>query len=168
MIRSFGGKTPRIAESAFVSEAAYVVGDVEVGENSSIWPGAVVRGDFAPIKVGRNTQIEDNCVVHCGEPLTIGDNVHVGHGVVVHCRRIGSHVLIGNNVTLLDGAEVGDFCLVAAHSVVSRGMCIPDRSFAAGIPAEVRGETTPEQLEMIERGVSAYTALSRQYKAQGL
>jgi len=73
VIRGFGDKVPRIAASAFISEAAYVVGDVEVGENSSVWPGAVLRGDFAPIKIGSNTQVEDNCVIHTGEPLTIGE-----------------------------------------------------------------------------------------------
>ena len=83
MIRSFRGKTPRIADSAFVSEVAYVVGDVEIGEDSSVWPGAIIRGDFAPIRIGRNTHVEDNTLVHSGEPLTIGDNVLVGHGVVV-------------------------------------------------------------------------------------
>ena len=76
MIRSFRGKTPRIAETAFVSEAAYIVGDVEIGDRSSIWPGAVLRSDVAAIKIGENSQIEDNCVVHTGTPMTIGDNVH--------------------------------------------------------------------------------------------
>ena len=77
MIKTFNGKTPRVAPTAFVSEAAYVVGDVEVGDNSSIWPGAVVRGDFASIKIGNSSQIEDNCVVHGEGTIVIGDNVHM-------------------------------------------------------------------------------------------
>ena len=100
MIKAFDGKTPQIAPTAFVSEAAYIIGDVEIGENSSIWPGAVIRGDFTSIKVGHNSQIEDNCVVHAGSPLVIGDNVHIGHGAVIHCSRIGNNVLIGSKATL--------------------------------------------------------------------
>jgi len=168
MIKGFGHKTPKVAESAFVSEAAYVIGDVEIGENSSVWPGTVIRGDFARIVIGKNTQIEDNCVVHTGKPMIIGDNVHIGHGVVVHCHRIGNNVLVGNNATLLDDAEVGDFCIISAHTLVSQGMKIPDRSFVAGVPAEVKGEVTAEQIARIEMGVLIYVKLAREYKEQGL
>lgn len=167
MIKSFGGKMPQIAQSAFVSEAAYVIGDVEIGENSSVWPGAVIRGDFARITIGQNTQIEDNSVLHTGTPMIIGDNVHIGHSVVVHCHRIGNNVLIGNNAVLLDGAEVGDFCIISAGAVVSQGMKIPDRSFAAGVPAKVKGEVTAEQIARIETGVDTYVKLAQQYKEQG-
>lgn len=168
MIRSFSGKTPQIAESAFVSETAYVIGEVEIGENSSIWPGAVIRGDFAFIKIGANTQIEDNCIVHTGTPMSIGDNVHIGHGVVVHCQKIGNNVLVGNNSTLLDRAEIGDFCVIGAHSLVTPGMKIPDRSFVIGVPAEIKGEPSPSQMEWIEKGTTAYIKLAQEYKKQGL
>ena len=119
-MKSFNGKTPRIAESAFVSEAAYVVGNVEIGENSSVWPGAVIRGDFGSIKIGNNTTVEDGCVIHAGSPetimknLTIGDNVHIGHGAVINCQRIGNKVLIGMNATLLHDAEIGSQCIIGA------------------------------------------------------
>lgn len=168
MIKSFGDKTPQVAESAFVSRAAYVVGDVEIRENSSVWPGTVIRGDFARIVIGQNTQIEDNCVVHTGTPMTIGDNVHIGHSVVVHCSRIGNNVLIGNNATILDNAEVGDFCIISANTLVSQGMKIPDRSFVAGVPAKVKGEVTAEQLARIEMGILLYVNLAREYKKLGL
>jgi len=164
MIRSFGNKTPQIAESAFISEAAYVIGDVEIGENSSVWPGTVIRGDFAKIIIGKNTQIEDNCVVHTGTPMTIGDNVHIGHSVVVHCHRIGNNVLIGNNATILDNAEIGDLCIISANTLVSQGMKIPDRSFVAGVPAEIKGEVTAEQIARIEMGVLTYVKLAQEYK----
>ena len=131
MIRSFGGKTPKIAESAFVSETAYVIGDVEIGEGSGIWPGAVVRGDFASIKIGRNTMIEDNSVVHTGEPMEIGDNVTIGHGVVVHGIKIGNNTLVGNNATVLDNAEIGSFCVIGAGCLVRQGMVIPYRNNGA-------------------------------------
>jgi len=168
MVKTFDGKTPKIASTAFVSEAAYVIGDVEIGENSSIWPGAVVRGDFSSIKIGNNSQIEDHCVVHAGNPLVIGDNVHIGHSAIIHCSRIGNNVLIGSNATLLDGAEIGHFCAVAANSLVSQGMKVPDVSFVAGVPAEVKGKTTLSQAAGIEQGVKAYIRLAMEYKQHGL
>lgn len=168
MIRSFNGKTPKIHATAFVSEAAYVIGDVEIGENSSIWPGAVVRGDYAPIKIGDNSQIEDNCVVHTGSPLVIGNNVHVGHNVVIHCSKIGNNVLVGNSATLLDDAEIGDSCVIAAGSLVREGVKIPGGSFASGVPARVKGPIKPEQLARIEYGVKYYVKFAEEYKRQGL
>ena len=168
MIRAFGEKTPKVAESAFVSEMAYVIGDVEIGESSSVWPGAVVRGDFAKITIGNNTQIEDNSVLHTGMPMTIGDGVHIGHGAVVHCGRIGNNVLVGNNAVLLDGAEVGDYCLICAGAMVSQGMKVPDRSFVAGVPAKVLKEVSAEHVARIEMGVDTYVKLAQDYKRQGL
>ncbi|HJX69486.1 MAG TPA: gamma carbonic anhydrase family protein [Dehalococcoidia bacterium] len=168
MVKTFNAKTPKIAPTAFVSEAAYVIGDVEIGENSSIWPGAVVRGDVASIKIGDNSQIEDNCVVHTGRPMVIGDSVHIGHGAVIHCSRIGDMVLIGNHATVLDDAEIGDSCLIAANSLVREGMKIPNDSFVAGMPAEVKGKITPVQVARIEGGVKAYIKLAQEYKQQGL
>lgn len=168
MIRSFQGKTPKIAETAFVSEAAYVVGEVEIGDFSSVWPGAVIRGDFAPIKIGRYTNLEDNCVLHCASPLTIGDEVIVGHGAVVHCRRLGNNVLVGNNATILDEAEIGDFCLVAAGTLVPPGMIVPPYSLVMGVPGKVKGKLTEKQLAELKLGDQAYFDLSQKYKKEGL
>ena len=168
MIRSLNGKTPNIAESAFVSEVAYVVGDVEIGENSGIWPGAVVRGDFASIKIGSNTMIEDNCVLHTAVPMEIGDNVSVGHSVVVHGIKIGNNTLIGNNATVLDNAQIGSFCIIGAGCLVTQGMEVPDYSFVIGVPAEIKGQVSPQQLQQRQRGTQAYVELSKRYKQQGL
>lgn len=174
MIRNLGSKTPKIAESAFVSEAAYVIGDVEIGENSSVWPGAVIRGDFGNIKIGNNTAIEDNCVIHSGTPsapigeVTIGDRVHIGHGAVINCRKIGNNVLIGMNSTILHDAEIGDFCIIAAGCLVSQGMKIPDNSFVAGVPGEIKGKASPQQLWWVKQGPQGYAELAEQYKQQGL
>jgi len=167
VIRSFNGKTPRIADSAFVSEWAYVVGDVEIGENSSVWPGAVIRADFGTIKIGNNTHIEDNCVLHAGTSMEIGDNVMIGHSVVVHCAKIGNNVLVGNNATVLDNVEIGDFCIIGANAVVRQGAKIPSRSFMVGVPAEVKGQVPMERLARRE-GNSSYAKLAQQYKEQGL
>ena len=168
MIRSFEGKTPRIAKSAFVSEAAYVIGDVEIGENSGIWPGAIVRGDFAKIKIGANTMIEDGCVVHCGSPMEIGDNVLIGHSVVVHGTKIGSNTLIGNNATILDGVQIGRFCVIGAGCLVSQDMLIPDNSFVIGVPGKIRGQVPRERRERLVAGPQAYAELMKRYKEQGL
>ncbi len=168
MVRSFEGKEPRIAPSAFVSEAAYVVGDVEISDSSGVFPGAVIRGDFDAIKVGRHTMVEDNTVVHSGGRLEIGDHVIIGHNAVVHCRRIGNHCLIGNNATLLDDAVVGDGCIVAAGAVVGAGKIIPDGSVVAGIPGRIRGRVSAQQRQRLEKGSSIYADLAQRYKAQGL
>ena len=125
MIRSFKGKTPRIADSTFVSETAYVIGDVEIGENSSVWPGAVIRADMGKITIGSNTVIEDNCVIHSGAPklphyadASIGDNVIFGHGAISNCRKIGNNVIVSIGATILHDAEIGDYSIIAAGSVV--------------------------------------------------
>ena len=177
MIKSFRGKMPRIAESAFVSEASYVVGDVEIGENCSVWPGAVIRGDFGKIRIGKNTAVEDNCTIHSGSPssptppisdVIIGDNVHIGHGAVINCQRIGNNVLIGMNATILHDAKIGEFCIIGACCLVSEGMQIPDRSFVVGVPGKIKGEVTDKQLWWIKQAPQNYDELAKQYKQEGL
>ena len=164
MIRSFSGKTPKIAGSAWVSEAAYVVGDVEIGEHSHIWPGAVIRGDFAAIRIGNYVDIEDNAALHAGNDMEISDNVIVGHGAVVHGRKVGKRVLIGMNATTLHNSEIGDRCIIAAGSVVTEGMKIPPDSFVVGVPAKVKSQVTEKQKGWIEGHDSFYPDLAKQYK----
>jgi len=175
MIRSFNGKTPKIADSAFISEAAYIVGDVEIGENSSVWPGAVLRGDIGKIKIGRNSVVEDNCVIHSGSPnlpptaeATIGDNVIIGHGAVSNGRRIGNNVVIGMNATILHDVDIGDNSIIAAGCVVKEKMKIPNNSFVTGVPGEIRRKVTAEQLWWSKNSPSIYQELSQQYKSEGL
>lgn len=168
MIKSFRGKTPQIHETAFTSEAAYIAGDVEIGEGSSVWPGTVIRGDHAKVTIGKNTQIEDNCTVHTGTPLTIGDNVHIGHSVVVHCSRIGNTVLIGNHATISEYAEIGDGCVVGAGALVTPGMKVPDRTFVVGVPAKVKGKVSDERIAITKQSVDVYIKLAKEYKEQGL
>jgi carbonic anhydrase/acetyltransferase-like protein (isoleucine patch superfamily) len=176
MIKSLGDKTPKIAKSAFVSEAAYVIGEVEIGENSSVWPGAVIRADFGSIKIGQNTAIEDNCVIHSGSPsntdyreeVTIGDNVHIGHGAVLNCRQIGNSVLVGMNATVLHDVEIGNSCVIAAGCLVGEGMKIPDGSLVAGVPGRIKGKATEKQLWWVKHGPSSYAELSKRYKELGL
>ena len=176
MIKSLGDKKPEIAKSAFVSEAAYVIGEVAIGENSSVWPGAVIRADFGSIRIGRNTAIEDNCVLHAGtqnepgyrEKMTIGDNVHIGHGAVVNCRSIGNNVLIGMNATVLHDVEIGDFCIIAAGSMVGEGMKVPDGSLVVGVPGKIKGKATEEQLWWVREAPKIYVEMTKKYKELGL
>ena len=172
MIRSFNGKTPNIAESAFVSEAAYVIGDVEIGEHSSVWPGAVLRGDTGSIKIGKKTAVEDNCVIHSGDPengdITIGDMVLIGHGAVINCRKIGSNALIGMNSTILHDAEIGNFCIIGAGCLVGQAMKVADNSFVVGVPGKIRGKVSAEQLMWVQRGPEHYVKQQQLFKAQGL
>jgi carbonic anhydrase/acetyltransferase-like protein (isoleucine patch superfamily) len=168
VIRSFDGKTPRIHESCFISEAAYLVGDIEIGEHSNVWPGAVIRADFAAIKIGRNVDVEDNAVLHAAEDMEIGDKVIVGHGALVHSRKVGSRVIIGMNATTLHTSEIGDDCIVAAGSVVTEGMVVPPGSFAVGVPAKVRGPVSDKQKTWTDAHEYFYSNLGRQYKEEGL
>lgn len=172
MVKSFNGKTPRIAGSAFISKTAYIIGDVEIGENCVVMPGAVIRADLGKITIGDNTIVEDNCVIHSGsldgfEDIVIGENVVIGHGAVNHARKVGNNVLIGINSTILHDAEVGDFCIIAAGSLVGQGAKIPDRSFVAGVPGKVKKEVSQEQLLWTQLGSIAYIELAKQYKKEG-
>ena len=167
MIRSIKGKTPQVHPTAFVSETAYVVGDVEIGENSNIWPGAVVRGDFGRIKIGKNTSVEDNCVIHTPDEITIGDNVIIGHTATVHCRSVGDDSLIGIGAVLLQHAEVGKSCLVAAGALIPPDMKVPDRSLAMGSPARIKSQLSDEMLAAIRMGSDAYVDMAHEYKKAG-
>lgn len=168
MIRSFNGMMPKIADSAFVSKTAYIIGDVKIGENSGVWPGAVIRADFDSISIGRNSNIEDNSVLHSGTSMEIGDNVIIGHSVVMHGQKIGNNTLIGNNATILEDAEIGSFCIIGAGCLVMPGMKIPDKSFVAGVPGEIKGKPSPQQLRWVQEGPQTYAKLAKQYKEQGL
>ncbi len=163
MIRSFEDKSPKVHPSAWVSEAAYVVGDVEIGEGSSVWPCAVIRADFGRVVIGKKTNVQDTAVIH-GDKLTeIGDNVTIGHGVIVHCRKVGSNVLLGMNATLLADAVVGDRCIVAANTVVSVGMKVPTGSMVVGSPAQVK-PLKPGQAETLGDGGEYYAAMAQRHK----
>ncbi len=168
MIKRFRDWTPDIAESAFVSESALVMGDVVLASWVGVWPGAVIRGDFARIEVGEGTIIEDNVVVHSGKNMRLGSNVIVGHGAVVHCASVGSNTMIANNATVLDDAVVGNFCVLGAGCVVSPGSVIPDGSLVFGTPGKVVGPVKPHQLARLERGNKSYRVMFEDYRRDGI
>lgn len=168
MIKTFEGNTPSVAETAWVAETALVMGDVALGEWVGVWPGAVIRGDFARIEIGAGTIIEDNVVVHSGQHLTLGTDVIVGHGAVVHCREIGANTMIANNATALDDAVIGSFCILGAGCVVSPGTVVPDRSLVFGTPGKVVGEVKPHQMERLNRGNASYRPMFDAYRRDGI
>ena len=169
MIRELGEKRPKIADSAFVSEAAYVVGDVEIGENSSIWPGAVLRADRFRIRIGSNSNIQDNCVVHAGfSDVNIGSNVTIAHGSMIHCARIGDNVFIGMHAVLGNQSEIEDFCMIGAYSMVKDHFKVPTNSLAVGIPVRIVRALNDQELERISNGSNFYVELAKEFKKYGL
>ena len=168
-IRNFGKKKPKIGPSVFVSENAYLVGDVKIGKNSSIWPGAVLRADRFRIQIGSNCSIQDNCVIHAGmADVVIGDNVIVGHGSIIHCAKIGDNVLIGMNATLGFFTEIGAYCIIGAHSMVKDNSKIPTRSLVMGVSAKIKRALNKKEIERIASAADFYADLSRDFKKEGL
>jgi len=167
MIRSFKGKTPQVHPTAFISEAAYIVGDVTIEENASVWPGAVIRGDFGNISIGKNSAIEDNCTVHTWD-CVIGENVIVGHGAMLHCKSIGDGSMIGVCAVLLHGVEIGENCFIAAGALVTPNTKIPPRSLVMGSPAKVKEELSEDRLALIKLGNQTYVQLAQEFKQHGM
>ncbi len=168
MIRSLLGKSPKIHPTAFVSEAAYVIGDVEIGENSSVWPGAVIRADNGKITVGANTNIQDNSVVHSDAESTIGSGVTIGHNVLWHGRLLADNCLVGNGATVNDGVEVGEISIVGSGAVVLEGTTIEPRTIVTGVPARPRGEIQERHEELIRSRAISYAERAKVYKSEGL
>jgi len=167
MIRAFQGKTPRIHETAFVADTADVIGDVEIGEQSSVWFQTVIRGDVNFIRIGAHTNIQDGTVIHVdsgGYPVEIADHVTLGHAVRLHGARIGVHCLIGIAAVVLNGVVMEEESIVAAGSVVSPGTHIPRRTLMMGIPARPKRGLTDADLELIHRPTRNYVRLAGQYR----
>lgn len=169
MTRDYLGASPKIDADVFVAETAALIGDVEVGGGSSVWYGAVLRGDTAPIKVGRASSIQDNAVVHCdaGVPALIGDNVTVGHGAIVHSATVGSNTLIGMGATVLNGAVIGENCIIGAGALVLENAVVPAGSLAVGVPARVVRKLSPEQTGTLAAAALHYVELSKNYMSEG-
>ena len=168
MIRSLGNKTPKIAETAWVSEFAYVVGDVEIGEYSSIPPGVTIRGDGQKgIVIGNYVNAQEGAVIH-GSGMVVEDYVTIGHSVVVHRDFIGSGCLLGNNCTFLHRSSIGKNCLIAANSVVLAGVNVPDNSFVTGVPGEIKRQVSEAQLADMQHTALSLVEHAREFKASGL
>ena len=157
---------PRIAASAWVHESAVVIGDVTIGDEASVWPGAVLRGDRAPIVIGARSNVQDGAVLHCdpGKPCLVGERVTIGHRAVVHGCTVEDGALIGIGAVVLNGAVVGQGTLVAAGAVVTEGRVLPSESLVAGVPARVVRALDPELKERVARGYETYVALAKKYR----
>lgn len=169
MIFSFKEKTPALDPTVFVAPGAFVIGDVHMGKNSSVWFNTVIRGDEESIKIGNETNIQDNCTVHSDEgvPVEIGDRVTVGHNAVLHGCRVGSGTVIGMHCTLLNGCEVGEDSMVGAGALVTPGTKIPPRSLALGAPAKVLRELSPEEIKEAQSFHRVYLERAAEYRRHG-
>ncbi len=152
----------------FIAPNATLIGDIQIGEESSIWFGCVLRAEHEKITIGRGTNIQDLSLVHVdpGFPVAIGDEVIIGHRCIIHGCAIKSNSLIGMGAIIMNGAEIGNFCIVGAGSLVTEGMVIPDNSLVMGAPAKVIKQVTTEQIEKIKRNAQAYIELAKHYKAE--
>ncbi len=168
LIKTLNGNTPNIGDNCFLAETATIIGEVTIGSNCSIWYSAVLRGDVHFIKIGNNTNIQDNATVHATykkSPTTIGNNVTVAHGAIIHGCTIQDNVMIGMNAVVLDDAVVESNSIVAAGSVVTKGTTVESGTVYAGIPAKKIKNISPELLEgEILRIANAYEMYSGWYK----
>ena len=176
MIIPHHGKWPSIHETVFVAPSADVIGEVEVGEQSSLWFQVVVRGDVNSIRIGKRTNIQDHSMLHvtrpkqkdeggAGAPLVIGDEVTVGHRVTLHGCAIGNRVLVGMGAILMDHVSVGDDCIIGAGALLTQGMVVPQGSLVVGAPAKVIRALRQEELAFLPRSAANYVRDSEEYRS---
>ncbi|PIQ98696.1 MAG: gamma carbonic anhydrase family protein [Nitrospinae bacterium CG11_big_fil_rev_8_21_14_0_20_45_15] len=159
MIYPFKGKTPKIDASVFIADGAKIIGDVEIGEFSSIWFNAVVRGDVNYIRIGKRTNIQDCSVLHVTRrlhPLIVGDDITIGHNVTLHACVVKDRCLIGMGAVVMDAVEVGEDSIIGAGSLVTGGTIIPPRSMVLGSPAKVKRSLTDAEVLRIKKSAENY------------
>jgi carbonic anhydrase/acetyltransferase-like protein (isoleucine patch superfamily) len=169
IVRSFRGTWPTVGPGVYLADNATVVGDTVIGAGSSVWFGAVVRGDQMPIRIGEATSIQDNSVIHVTSGVAgtvIGDRVTVGHRVVLHACTVGDDCIIGMGSVILDRSRIGRFCIVGAGALVTPGTDIPDGHLAVGSPARVKRPITDEERAWITSSAAHYVELTRAYLAE--
>ena len=169
MLLPYGGAVPRLHPSVFVAEGAKIVGDVEIGEESSVWFNAVVRGDIVPIRIGRRTNVQDGSILHVKEgfPLTVGNEVTFGHGVMAHGCTIEDLCLLGIGCVLLDGAVIGRGSVIGGGAVVPPGMIVPPHSLVVGVPGKVVKDLGPGSGERNRVFSDNYVGYALRYRGQG-
>ena len=155
-----------IDKSVFIADGAKVVGEVEIGANSSVWFNAVIRADLDSVKIGEASNVQDNAVVHTSKNfgVKIGDNVTVGHSAIVHGCTVGNNVLIGMGAIVLDGAVIEDNCIIGAGSLVTQGKVIPAGSLAFGNPVKVVRQLTDDEIRSITENAISYVEEAENYK----
>jgi carbonic anhydrase/acetyltransferase-like protein (isoleucine patch superfamily) len=164
-IYSLDGVRPDIADNAYVAPSAQIIGNVKMADHSSVWFGAVIRGDNDLIEIGARTNIQDNSVLHTdpGIPLIIGDGVIVGHRVMLHGCKIGENTLIGIGATILNGAVIGKNCIIGAHSLITEGKVIPDGSMVVGSPGRIIKSLTEQHFQMLQINSEVYVANAKRF-----
>jgi len=165
LLISINGKKPKIGRHVFIAESACLVGDVEVGDDSSVWFNAVVRAEDEYIKIGSETSIQDCCVLHtdAGYKVTVGDRVTVGHGAILHGCQVASNCIIGIGARILNGAKIGEWCIIGSGAVVTEGSEIPAHSLALGVPARVVRSIMEDDRKRIIDSAAAYLKLKNSY-----
>ena len=167
-ILPFRGTWPVVASDAFVADSAYVIGNVTIGQGSSVWYGAIVRGDMAPIAIGARTNIQDGSVVHVddGVGTVIGDDVVVGHGAIVHGATVSDGAMVAMRATVMNRAIVGAGAIIGAGAIVTQGKEIPARMMAIGIPAKVAREVTDDEVAAVRANAARYVAYAAEHREQ--
>ena len=171
MLRPYRGVLPRVHPTAFIDESAQVIGDVEIGEESSVWMAVVVRGDVNGIRIGRRTNVQDGTVVHVmirTHPTTIGDNVTIGHAAVVHGCSIEDECLIGMGAILLNGARIGTQSIVAAGTLVTEGLKVPPRSLVMGSPGKVKRTLSDAEVLDVQAYADRYVGYRLDYMTNAI
>jgi carbonic anhydrase/acetyltransferase-like protein (isoleucine patch superfamily) len=166
MLLDYKGKLPKLGERVFIADGAIIVGDVEIGDHSSVWFNAVIRGDVHYIRIGKHTNIQDGSVLHVMKdqyPLILHDYVTVGHGAMLHGCEINSNCLIGMRATILNNAKIGAHTIIAAGAVVTEGMVVPERSLVMGLPAKVKRPLTDEEVAHIDEYAQRYYTYKETY-----
>ncbi len=166
LVLSVNGMSPRIHERVFLAPGCVVVGDVEIGEDSSVWFGAVIRGDVAPIKIGARTNIQDGSVIHVdtGTPCVLGDDITVGHRAIVHASNVGNRVTIGMGSIVLSRSTIGEAAVIAAGAVVAEDSVVQPGAIMMGIPAKEKRILEPERQEQMARNADHYVKNARLFR----
>ena len=159
MLLDYKGKLPKLGERVFVADGAKIIGDVEIGDHSSVWFNAVIRGDVHYIRIGKHTNIQDGSILHVMKdqhPLILQDYVTVGHGVMLHGCEIASNCLIGMRATILNNAKIGAHCIIGAGALVTENAVIPERSLVMGLPARVKRPLRDDEVAHIGEYAQRY------------
>ncbi|MEG0296648.1 MAG: gamma carbonic anhydrase family protein [Clostridium sp.] len=166
MILTFKDKSPKIKDSTYISESVDIIGDVEIQDDANIWFGTRIRGDMNFVKIGKNTNIQENSVVHVdtNSECILGDNVTVGHGAIIHGCIISNNVLVGMGSIILNDAKIGENTIIGAGSLVPQGKEIPSGVLALGSPVKVIRELTEDEIKNIQKSADNYVAISKEYK----
>lgn len=165
MLVEFKGMFPDVEKAAFIAPNAAICGDVAMDEGSSVWFSAVIRGEVAPIRIGKNSNVQDNAMLHSGYdcPVTLGDRVSVGHNAIVHGATIEDDVIVGMHASVMNGAHVGRGSIIAAGALVKEHAVIPERSLVAGVPGVVKRTFTEEELQRQRKNAAVYTDDASEY-----